>query len=86
MYSVNKKGFKRVAEELKQRIKDKSATVKRYTERVKQYRQNRLFQTNQSKFYKELEEEQDTRNIIPNKEEPRKFWADIWEKVNTLTK
>ena len=45
LYSV--KGFKRVAEELKQRIK---ATVKRYTERVKQYRQYHLFQSNQSKF------------------------------------
>ena len=52
LYSVKKKGFKRVAEELKQRIKATSATVKRYTERVKQYRQKRLFQTNQSKFYK----------------------------------
>ena len=80
LYSVKKKGFKRVAEELKQRIKAKLATVKKHTQRVKQYRQNRLFQSNQSKFYEELDGGRDNYNIIPNKEESRKFWADIWEK------
>ena len=45
----------RAAEELKQQIKAKAATLKRYKNKVKQYRQNRLFQSNQSKFYQELD-------------------------------
>ena len=54
-HQVEKKGYKRAAEELKQRIKANGATLKRYKNRVKQYRQNRLFQSNQSKFYQELD-------------------------------
>ena len=45
LYGVKRKGYKRAAEELKQRIKTKVATLKRYKDRVKQYRQNRLFQS-----------------------------------------
>ena len=51
---IKKQGYKRVAKELKQRIKAKDVFLKRYKNRVKQYRQNRLFQSNQSKFYQEL--------------------------------
>ena len=51
LYQVKRKGYKRAAEKLKQRIKEKAATLKQYKNRVKQYRQNRLFQSNQSKFY-----------------------------------
>ena len=51
LYRVKRKGYKRAAEELKQRIKAKATTIKRYKKRVKQYLQNRLFQSNLSKFY-----------------------------------
>ena len=47
LYRVKRKGYKRAAEELKQRIKAKAASLKRYKNRVKQHRQNRLFQSNQ---------------------------------------
>ena len=43
LYRVKRKGCKIGAEELKQRIKAKAATLKRYKNR---YRQNRLFQSN----------------------------------------
>ena len=43
LYRVKRKGYKRAAEELKQRIKAKATTIKRYKKRVKQYLQNRLF-------------------------------------------
>ena len=46
LYRVKRKGYKRAAEELKQRIKAKAATLRRYRTRVNQYRQNRLFQSN----------------------------------------
>ena len=48
LYRVKRKGYKRAAEELKQWIKAKAATLKRYMNRVKQYRQKRLLQSNQS--------------------------------------
>ena len=50
LYRVKRKGYKRAAEELKQRIKAKAVALKQYKNRVKQCRQNRLFQSNQSKF------------------------------------
>ena len=60
-------------EELKQWIKAKAATLKRYKNRVKQYRQNRLFQSNQTKFYPELEGKSLEDNIIPDKEKNREI-------------
>ena len=44
LYRIKGKGYKRAAEELKQRIKAKPVTLKQYKNRVKQCRQNRLFQ------------------------------------------
>ena len=51
LYRVKRKGYERAAEELKKQIKVKAATLKRYTNKVKQYRQITLFQHNQSKFF-----------------------------------
>ena len=55
LHRIKRKWYKRAAEELKQRTKAKAATLKRYNNRLKQYRQNKLFQSNQLKFYKELD-------------------------------
>ena len=55
LYRVKKTGYKRTAEELKQQIKAKDATLGQYKNRVKQYQQNRLFQSNHSKFYQGLD-------------------------------
>ena len=46
-YNVKKKGIETVIEELQQRIVVLAARMERYTNRVKQYRQNKLFETNQ---------------------------------------
>ena len=80
MYRVKRKEYKRVAEELKQWIKAKAATLKRYKNRVNQYRQNRLFQSNQSKFYQEWDGKSYEQNIMPDKEKTREFWSGICEK------
>ena len=63
-----------------QRIKAKAVTLKRYKNRVKQYRQNRLFQSNQSKFYQELDGKAHEENIIQDKEKTRELQSGIWEK------
>ena len=80
LYRVKKKGYIRTAEELKQRIKAKAATLKRYKNKVKQYQQNRLFQSNQSKFYQKLDGKSHEENIIPDTGKTRKFRSGIWEK------
>ena len=77
LYRVKRKGYKRAAAELKQRIKAKVATLKRYKNRVCQYQQNRLLQSNQSKLYQELDGKSHEENIIPNKEKTREFWSGI---------
>ena len=77
LYWVKRKGYKRAAEELKQRIKGKAATLKRYKNRVNQYQENRLFQSSQSKFYQELDGKSYEENIIPDNEKIREFWSEI---------
>ena len=39
-----------------------------------------LFQSNQSKFYQELDGKSREENKIPDKEKTREFWSGIWEK------
>ena len=48
-----------VIEELKQRISNIASNVKRYQGQVDSYRQNRLFENNQSQFYRELDQEEE---------------------------
>ena len=48
-YKIRIKGITMVIEELKQREQAKIAKVKRYKQRIKQYRQNRMFQSDQKK-------------------------------------
>ena len=49
-----KKGLKTVIEKLKQRMLAKSSKVKRYQQKIEQFRQNRIFDLNQQKIYAEL--------------------------------
>ena len=74
---MNKKGIKTVVEELKQRIIAKSAKIKRYDQRINQFRQNRIFSVDQKKIYKELNGIEDRTNEVPDAEESRRFWGDI---------
>ena len=47
--------------------------------RTEQYRQNRLFESNQKKLFDELDGvEKET--VVPDAEERTRFWSDIWDK------
>ena len=48
-YRVKRKGLKTVIEELKQRMLEKSTKVKRYDQRIEQFRQNRIFDSTKRK-------------------------------------
>ena len=56
-YRVKKKGINLVTEELKQRLIAKNTKVKRYEQKISQFRQNQLFQVNQKQVHKELNRE-----------------------------
>ena len=75
---MKKKGIIMVIAELKQRLIAKKAKVKRYKQRISQFRQNQLFHVNQKQVYKDLNGEKQGDRIIPNAEDSIKFWSDIW--------
>ena len=77
-HRVKRKGLKTVIQELKQRMIAKSAKIKRYEQRVTQFRQNRMFNVDQKKIYKELNGGGNMSSDVPGAEESRRFWGDIW--------
>ena len=62
-YSIRVKRLNVVIEELKQRITAIAAKVRRYQGRVDGYRQNRLFENNQTQFYRELDQIRKKRDV-----------------------
>ena len=77
-YSIKVKRLNIVIEELKQRISAIAAKVRRSQGRVDSYRQNRLFENNQSEFYRELDQEEerchDDQTVA---EQSKQFWGNI---------
>ena len=77
-YRVKKKGLKTVIEELKQRMLAKSAKVRRFEQRIEQFRQNRLFSVDQKRIYSEFNGGRGRLSDDPNAEESKRFWGNIW--------
>ncbi len=73
-------------EELKQRVTAQAAKLRRYEERNNQYRQNRLFESNQKRLFEEIEGLEWDENIVPNATESEEFWQGIWGKLCTITR
>ena len=63
--------------ELKQRITAKGTKVKQYDNTIKQFQDNRNFETNQGRFFKNFEGKEE-RAKPPNAEDARAFWKVIW--------
>ena len=78
-HHVKKKGVKVVMEELKQRITAKAAKIDRYEKRINQFRINRMFSSNQKRVFVELNGEVLKENTVPNADESRTFWSEIWD-------
>ena len=62
-----------VLEEVKQRVLAKVAKIKRYNERIKQYKQNRLFTIDQKKLFAGLNGKIKESNEIPDANQSRVF-------------
>ena len=71
-FSVKGKSIEVVYEEVRQRLVAVRAKLKKYDNRTEQYRQNRLFESNQKKFFNELEGTQ-RESVIADAEESRLF-------------
>ena len=62
-----------------QRIKVKTVTLNRYLQRVSQFQQNRFFRNNEGQFYKQTDgSEEGEEIVIPDVQEIKTFWTDIW--------
>ena len=85
-YNLKTNGLTVAIEELKQRVIAKKAKVKRYEQRIKQYRQNRLFSVDQKRFHQEINGESRQEKIIPNAEESKRLWGGIWDEVTDHNK
>ena len=77
-YSIRTKRLNVVLEELKLRITAIAAKVRRYQGRVDSYRQNRLFENNQSQFYRELDQKEERCDDQPVAEYSTQLWGNIW--------
>ena len=77
-YRVKRKGLKTVTEELQQKMLAKSAKVRRYQQRIDEFRQNRIFDFDQKKMYAELNGDGIRPSDVLNTEESKRFWGDIW--------
>ena len=79
-YRIEEKGIVVVHEEVQQRLVATGAKLERYDNRTEQYRQNRLFESNQKKLFDELDRvERET--VVPDAEESTRFWSNIWGKL-----
>ena len=69
--------LKKQLEEINQKVLAKEGRLKRFRERVKQYRQNRTFQNNERKLYQQLGEDYNKTYQQPDAKETQWFW--IWQ-------
>ena len=79
-YKIDLKGPSVVLEELKQRVTAQAAKLKWYQEKHKQYRQNRMFETNQRRLFEEIKGMTREDGITPDAEESKNLWNGIWGK------
>ena len=78
-YKMKEKGQNVVTEELKQRLQAKAAKLKRYEQRIQQFRVNRMFDQDQKRVYQELNGTARAAGVTPDADESKIFWSGIWD-------
>ena len=68
-----------IIEKIKQTIAAKTQRIRRYEQRGKQFRQNKLFKDNAKQFYREIGKKQIDVTDPPILTEIEDFWSRIWE-------
>ena len=85
-YKLAENGLKHVYEDIKQQIIAKSKKLQRYKKRNKQFVQNRMLETDQRRFYKELDGNSNSPQMTPDPEEANQYWDGIWGEETTYEK
>ena len=70
-YRVRRKGLKTMIKKLKQRMIAKSAKIRRFGQRIEQFRQNRLFEVDQKRIYTEFTGGRERSIVVPNTQESK---------------
>ena len=65
--------------EMNLKILVKEERLKKYWDKVNQYKQNRIFQNNKSKFYQQVNGESTMTNQQLDPKETKQFWSKIWK-------
>ena len=69
-----------IKEELKQKLQLKAQRMRRFEKRSKFFRQNRIFETDAKKFYREINKSTVSIEKAPSEKEIQEFWSTIWGK------
>jgi len=77
-YRLERKGIATVIEEMTQRLRSTAAKIKRYSERVNQFQQNHLFETDQKRFYNAMNGKDQEASLQPEPNAALDFWSNIW--------
>ena len=77
-HKVKEKGISKVMEELKQRLQVKAAKLKRYEQRIEQYRVNIMYQQDQKRVYQEMTGKPGEK-VMPDAEKSVRLWSGIWD-------
>ena len=84
---MKRKGEIVAIEELKQKLQVKAAQLRKYKQRLNQYRINRVFQQDQKKGYQEMKRLLRMRNegVSPDAEESENVSSNVWgARSNTI--
>ena len=79
MCKLKEKGKPKVKEEILQRNKAKTAKFNKYQLRLSQFQLNRFFKNNEGCIYRQIDgSEEGEEIVIPDAQEAKTFWTDIW--------
>ena len=79
-FSIKRKGAEMVHKDIRQKLVAVGAKRERYDNRTEQYRQNRLFESNQKKLFNEFEGTK-RESVTLDTKESRRLWSDMWDQA-----
>ena len=79
-FSIKRKGAEMVHKDIRQKLVAVGAKRERYGNRTEQYRQNRLFESNQKKLFNEFEGTK-RESVTLDTKESRRLWSDMWDQA-----
>ena len=83
-HRIKENGYAVVTEQLRQRIQATASKIRRYEERITQFRQNKKFRSNQGAFFREINGNHRNQESSPaDTETSLNFWRGIWENNKT---